>query len=172
MKKEWVKIMIRLEPHDAKLLSDASHSARLPVAAFARELLLNRMPAVAVPAISDLCLSAQSLLNCSYANSSNLSQLQEHCARIGPPFTQLLESIEKLIKATRKMGLDVKAGSFTDARATELFALVSGPSESLNNLARALNSGMQATRQEWFQVLTSLQTVLLPDSGAQMDAHS
>jgi hypothetical protein len=164
MTKEWVKIMIRLEPVDAQKMSDAAHAARLPNAVFARELLLSRMPAVAPLEISDLSFEAQELLRVCYASVSNLTQLKDHCTRLGEPFSRLVESIEKMCSATRTLGLNVKSGVVTDAKATELFNIISDPSESLNNLARDLNSGESTSKQRWFEVLTELKMVLLPET--------
>lgn len=159
-KKEWVQIMLRLEPDDAKNLSDTAYASGLQVGVYAREILLGRVPEALPPAPSEVTFEAQALLQICHAVVSNLQQLSGHATRIGEPFSKLEVPLETLRDAARKIGLDVKSGNIDNDQASHLLNQLQAPSLGLNDLAKSLNIGQHESGTSWHQVLTALQNGL------------
>jgi hypothetical protein len=162
-KKNWVQIMLRLEPDDADRLSDLAHSARVPMAVFCRGLLLNKMPPAAPPLMNELSNSATRMLQIAHASVSNLTQLQSHAAdSLDPSLNRLAREsvLLDLRKQVEMVGLNIKSGSFTGVKIDQILALIEGPSAELNSVARALNEDRQVSLGEWGQTIKTVRDSL------------
>lgn len=158
--------MLRLEPEHAQSLADAAHAARLPVAVFARELILNRTPKVAPPLVADLTFEAQKLLRVCYGAASNMTQLNAAAQASGEPLSRLSGPsglIFKLHSRVREIGLQIKSGGQLDSTKTGgILARLEAPARRLNDeLARPLNEGSAPSMEAWKSVLDDLQNALL-----------
>lgn len=175
VEKGWRKVTLRLDPDHHQLLDDLAHAARLPVGVYCRELLLNRTPKAAPPALSALPPAAQKLLQCCLGAATNLHQIEAHAAAAGEPLSRLAGPdalLQKLASKARDIGMQIKAGQLIDPqRIDEILTAIAAPAQRLNNdLARPLNSQQAPALAVWKEVLTSLQ-VALADSQSEGENH-
>lgn len=163
MEKNEYQIMLRLTREDGLRIYDAAHARRSTVSAFVRELVLGRLANVAPPLVGDLPHESQELLKTCRAGVSNLSQLNDHAARGGEKLSRLSGpdgGLAQLTEKLRKIGISIKLGEFPNDIASQILTRIDAPARSLNELARALNSGELVLRQHWFDALTNLQAAL------------
>lgn len=164
-------IMLRLEQEDGLVIEDAAHAARLPIAVFAREILLGRVPKLAPPAPADLSFGASLLLKICNGLVSNLSQIEGHASRHGGVLEQLVgpgKALQEMSKQAEAIGLSVKSGSLDEAVIKHILEDLEPASRALNDiLARPLNEGKTLPLEVWKQVLTDLQAAL-PSDGTKV----
>lgn len=155
------KVTLRLAQDHYKKLDDLAHTARLPLAVYCRELLLNRTPEAAPPVPDALPENAKRLLQICQNSCSNLGQIEAFAAAAGDPLSRIAgqgQLLQKLAIQYRELALSVKSGQLTDRTKIDLFLmLLSSPARGLNDeLARPLNIGSRVSFETWKAVLNGL----------------
>jgi len=166
MKRIWVEKKVRLEPFEAKLVEDAAHCARLPVAVYMRNTLVSgRAPEAAPPADVDRSFVSITLTSTIRGLISNLTQLEQHANRIGDPIGRLAEShgaIQVLRDQLTEIELANKAGKASELDLTRFLVKLQPVATHVNDqLARPLNRGDVVPVETWRRVLEELQDALL-----------
>jgi hypothetical protein len=94
-----------------------------------------------------------------HATISNLTQLHGHA--FGGPLDRVCPLLMAMQGQVRGLGLNVKSGAISEARAAEILSAgILAGSDKLNDLTEALNEGQTATNQTWHTALTDLRTAL------------
>lgn len=145
------KLTIRVPVSTYLALDSLARAARIPIAAAARQILIDRVPVPAPPLAAELSAEARELLRCIGGLRSNLSQLNDHAARLGGPLTQLAGPdghLSKLSGHARALGLSIKSGQLVDPSAALHADLIAG-AELVNQLARRLNLDQTVPVADW-----------------------
>lgn len=175
-RKGWRKITLRLDHDHHQILDDLAHAARLPVGVYCRELLLNRTPKAAPPALLELSPAAQKLLLVLQNLTSNSRQVEAFAAAAGEPLCRLAgpeQLLQKLATRAREIGMQLKtAGQLIDQqKIDEILTAVAAPAQRLNDeLSRPLNQSQAVTLETWKSVLQDLQ-IGLADSQNDGENH-
>ena len=164
-KRQWIEKKLRLEPQEAKLIEDAAHSARLPLAVYIRKLLVSgQAPKPAPPASNEVSYGSMVLSSTVNGLTSNLSQIEQHAISAGEPLSRLAgpdSAIQQLRKIALQIGLRNKSGEIGEAEIKRLMKQLHPAAQSLNDvLAKPLNQGVVVPNSDWRDVLECLQSAL------------
>lgn len=162
--------MLRFSNEEHEFLRSAAFQSRLPVATFAKELVLGKVPKVAPPKISDLSDEAQILLNELQHVCSNLTQIERYAAAAGQPLEKLAGEggiLRALNERAREIGMRIKTGSVCeDQQIGALLTAISNPAKALNfEISRPLNLSQVVPLETWKTILQQLQSVFLNSKG-------
>lgn len=159
------RLTVRLSPADLDHLREAAHAARTRPATLARQLIeralsAGQLPKPAPPIPDSQAEATKTLLSILIRITGNLSQLTDHCGRIGEPFSRLAgpgHLLERMTDAAAEVVVAAKTGTLTEAESTAWLARIEDPAEALNTrLARPLNSGEQPAGAVFKEVLAAL----------------
>ncbi len=157
VQREWKKLTLRLEHGQFKSLDDAAHASCLPVAVYARSLLLGVVPPPAPPALTELSDESAELLRHLQSIVSNSSQLAQAAVALGDPFDRLTTPtgvLTQLGKMARETGLQIKSGDMSPSTAIQILQTdIDEAAQQLNELARQINYGANVGGEVWQQVL-------------------
>jgi hypothetical protein len=164
-KRQWIEKKLRLEPHEARLIEDCAHAARLPLAVYMRNMLVTGLPPkVAPPAAEEVSYGCAVLTSTVNGLISNLSQIEQHSILLGEPLSRLAGSkgtLQRLKKEALQIGLVNKLGGLTELEIKQILKLLQPASQSLNDdLAKPLNQGIVAPNGNWRILLENLQSAL------------
>lgn len=162
------KLTIRVPVRIYLALDDLARAARIPVAAAARRILVNRVPVAAPPLAILLSDAMRSLIKVIHGLQSNLHQLSDHAARLGGPLAQLRGSngnLHLLKMKVIRVGVRTKAGQVDEARAAFLLAELRDPANEVNKLARRLNQGDIVPVADWRAPLSNCAAALSLEVG-------
>lgn len=155
-----VPVMIRFTPLDHESLRQLAHEARVPLATFCKSVILTGKPPVkAPPAHDELAPEAKQMLAACHSLISNLAQLATFCSAAGEPLCRLAGdsgALAALQRRARDLGMQAKVGHADAASLARLRA----PSDALNELAKAVNSGHAVAGETFSTVLQDLHSSL------------
>ena len=174
IKRIWVEKKVRLEPLEAKLVEDAAHCARLPLAVYIRHKLTTGIaPEPAPPALDEMSFGSMALATTINGLISNLTQLEQHAARLGQPTSRLTGpqgAIQSLTRQVLDIGLTNKAGELLERDITRTLKQLQPIAHELNDqIAMPLNHDERVPMSTWRQILEALQDALL-SSGTEEQA--
>ena len=167
-KRQWIEKKVRLEPHEAKLIEDAAHAARVPLSVFIRTMLVaGQPPKPAPPASGELSYGAMVLTSTVSGLISDFSLIEQHCLRLGEPFSRLSGAegaIQKLRHDAQTIGFLNKSGSLSEPEIKRALIRLKPASRRLyDQLTKPLNRGVVVSNSVWREVLETLQSALAID---------
>jgi hypothetical protein len=166
VKKQWVEKKVRFQPSQAKMIEEAAHCARLPLAVYMRSMLTTGIaPEPAPPAVDEMSFGSVALATTINGLMSNLTQIEQHAIRLGEPTSRLTGSqgaLQSLKKKALDIGLTNRGGELRERDITRALKKLQPIAHDLNGqIAKPLNHGEEVPMSTWRQILENLEDALL-----------
>lgn len=159
--KQKMRVTVRLTEREHDQVAASAAACRLPLASFFRIALLEKTPPAPVHRATEKEIEMLKIVG---GLLSNLSQVRDHCLKIGGPFEALAGEhgpIQKMIGQAKKIGLACKLGRLDDEQLKINIELLLVPAGQFNDdLARPLNAGQAVVNSTWHTCITAVQRTL------------